>query len=77
MTHGGDEERSGSDNMVTEGSGENRKWQFKKRFLHRNVGEAALSTCSCGGGVRTTPHESESAGLEVFRSGRHNYTLIE
>ena len=32
MTHGGDEERSGSDNMVTEGSGENRNGTLKKGF---------------------------------------------
>ena len=32
-THEGGEERSGSDNMVTEGSGENRNGNFK-RFVH-------------------------------------------
>ena len=49
-THEGGKERSGSDNIVTEGSGDNENGSFN-RFLHRNVGEAPLT--SCRGGVGT------------------------
>ena len=71
-THRWGEERSGSGNMVTDGSGQTRNGNFK-RFLHRNVGEAPLSSCRCS--VWTTLHESavdlnlpfEYASPEAFR----------
>ena len=66
------EGQSGSNDIVTEASGRNENSSFN-RFLHRNVGEAPLT--SCRGGVGTTPHESavdlnlpfKSAGPEAVR----------